>query len=292
MIDNYLLEELVAFDRYGTLAGAADHLGLSQPAITRGTKKLEAELNLQLFKREPNKIYLNETGKFAAKKAAQLLAANDNFVQEVHHFDQNQNHVSVASIAPGPLMIIHNTANSTGQKAQVKDLCLPNKNLLSLLREEQYSIIVTTQPLVDSNVKNSYLGREQLIVNVNEFNPLASQKSVSFKDLGGLSFLVIHDIGIWREIIQEQIPDAKFLYQSRNNFDEIRNNSIFPYFTTNLSPVDPRWRGVFKKDDRVPVKISDSAATQAFYANYLKQNETRVLPLINAWQDTWAKVDR
>ena len=28
MIDNYLLEELVAFKKYGTLAAAADQLGL------------------------------------------------------------------------------------------------------------------------------------------------------------------------------------------------------------------------------------------------------------------------
>lgn len=49
MIDNYLLEELVAFNKYQTLAKTAKHLGLSQPAITRGTKKLEQELNLKLL---------------------------------------------------------------------------------------------------------------------------------------------------------------------------------------------------------------------------------------------------
>jgi DNA-binding transcriptional LysR family regulator len=43
MIDNYLLEELVAFKKYGTLAAAADQLGLSQPALTRGMKKLETD---------------------------------------------------------------------------------------------------------------------------------------------------------------------------------------------------------------------------------------------------------
>lgn len=68
MIDNYLLEELVAFNKYQTLALAAEHLGLSQPAITRGMKKLEEELGLKLFDRTPNKITLNETGKFAAEK--------------------------------------------------------------------------------------------------------------------------------------------------------------------------------------------------------------------------------
>ena len=56
MIDNYLLEELVAFKKYGTLAAAADQLGLSQPALTRGMKKLETELEVQLFNRGANRI--------------------------------------------------------------------------------------------------------------------------------------------------------------------------------------------------------------------------------------------
>ena len=62
MIDNYLLEELVAFKKYGTLAAAADQLGLSQPALTRGMKKLETELEVQLFNRGANRITLTKAG--------------------------------------------------------------------------------------------------------------------------------------------------------------------------------------------------------------------------------------
>lgn len=288
MIDNYLLEELVAFDRYGTLAGAAKQLGLSQPAITRGTKKLEAELNLQLFKREPNKIYLNKTGKFAAKKAAQLLEANQAFSKEVHQFDQNQNSISVASIAPGPLYFLR---AMNDPQIKLNEKMLPNKNLAELLTEEQYSIVVSEQPLKGAKIESSYLGQEYLIADLNEFNPLVNHKSVTFRQLSGMSFIVVHDIGVWTDIIQKEIPDAKFLYQSRNNFEEIRNNSIMSYFTTNISPIDPRWREIFKMQDRVPVRISDKAATMTFYANYLKQNKNRLQPLISSWQDAWAKVD-
>lgn len=51
MIDNYLLEELTTFAKYGTLAETAQHLSLSQPAITRGTKRIEEELGFKLFER-------------------------------------------------------------------------------------------------------------------------------------------------------------------------------------------------------------------------------------------------
>ena len=74
MIDNYLLEELVAFKKYGTLAAAADQLGLSQPALTRGMKKLETELEVQLFNRGANRITLTKAGVFAAERAEDVLS--------------------------------------------------------------------------------------------------------------------------------------------------------------------------------------------------------------------------
>lgn len=288
MIDNYLLEELVAFNKYKTLAKTADYLGLSQPAITRGIKKLEEELNLKLFDRTPNKISLNETGKFAAEKAAEVIAVNKDFIKEVKNFNLNQKTISLASTAPGPLIVARQLK---GQNVTVDSRLLSGEDLVQLLLAEQYSIVFTNKPLNHKLIANSYLGQESLIVNLNEFTPLASQNEVKFSQLHGLSFVVLHEIGIWRQLIQEKIPDAKFLYQDdRENFDEIKNYSIFPYFTTNLSKIDPVWQ---KDDmvDRIPVKISDKDATMTFYANYLAKNKKRLLPLITSMQDIWEKAD-
>lgn len=201
MIDNYLLEELVAFNKYQTLAKTAKHLGLSQPAITRGTKKLEQELNLKLFDRQPNKITLNETGRFAAEKAEKVLVVNRSFVSEVKSFNQNQTKVVIASIAPGPLMIAKRIDDTN---IQFEDKLLSDKNLNQLLIDQQYTIIFTNYPLQDKNISNSYLGQESLIANLNEFTPLANRNEVSFQDLQGMSFIVLRDIGIWRDLIQKK----------------------------------------------------------------------------------------
>lgn len=288
MIDNYLLEELTTFAKYGTLAETAQHLNLSQPAITRGTKRIEEELGIKLFERTPNKISLNETGQFAAKKAAQVLAANQAFVDEVKTFDKNQKQVTVASTAPGPLIVLSQLDDAN---AAVHDQLLTDTDLKQALLNEQFGIIFASEPLKDKKIASSYLGAEYLVANLNEFTPLASQTSVKFSELKGLTFLVLQEIGTWRQIIQEKIPDAKFLYQTnRSDFDEIKNYSIFPYFSTNLSGLDKRWQ-VKDQVDRTPVPISDPEASMVFYANYLTKNKNRVLPLIEKMQDVWAKVD-
>lgn len=74
MLDLELLEELVAFQKYGTLSAAAEHLMITQPTVTRKMKKLEQELGVTLFNREvSNYITLNETGLLAAREAQKVL---------------------------------------------------------------------------------------------------------------------------------------------------------------------------------------------------------------------------
>lgn len=288
MIDNYLLEELASFAKNKTLAKTAEELSLSQPAITRGTQKLEDELGVKLFERTPNKISLNATGEFAAKKAAALLAANRDFAKSVQDFDRSQKEVTAAAAAPGPLIVLNQVQLDN---VSIADSFIAPEQTKSALLNEQYTIVFSTQQLTGKDFASSFLGSEQLVANLNEFTPQASQTKVAFADLHGLTFLVLQDIGPWRKLIQEKIPDARFLYQTkRRDFDEIKNYSIFPYFTTNLTGFDKK-RRLKDRVDRVPVPISDPEASMTFYANYLKKNAARVAPLVEKMQDVWAQAD-
>ena len=59
MIDNYLLEELITFAKYKTLAKTAAELNITQPTVTRGMQKLEDELGVHLFDRHPQSDHAN-----------------------------------------------------------------------------------------------------------------------------------------------------------------------------------------------------------------------------------------
>ncbi|MBM6753616.1 LysR family transcriptional regulator [Lactobacillus alvi] len=282
MLDNYLLAELVAFAHTGTIAQAADHLGVSQPAITRGLHKIEAELGVPLFIRQPNKLTLNPTGEFAAKQAAKVLAANQALVTDIQHFAQSQATITVGAVAPGPLIVLRQI---TAFPVEIKPDFFTEDQALMALQKGQVACVVTQKPIQNPQVKAEFLGTENLLVNLNRFSPLASQKQVTFKQLAGLSFIVIDQIGVWAKLIKKAIPDAKFIYQNQDNFLAIVNNSIFPFFTTNLSHFD-RQR-IIKLGDRVPIPIQDQSAHMDFYVNYLKVDAKRVAPLIEAWRSRW-----
>lgn len=286
MIDNYLLEELVAFQKYGTLSRAADELALTPPAVTSGMKKLEGELGVKLFKRDANKVSLTKTGEFAAEKAKQVLQTNNDYLKAVQNFDFNQTNIEIFSPTPGPLVILK--AQDRQISTHLATISDPGK----ILQDEQAGIVLTVnKPIENRKIDFSFLGTEQLFVSLNQFSELASQKEVNFSELRGLPFLILKNIGAWLEIVKAGIPNAKFLYQNKHlNFDEIRANSALPYFTTNLAPL------IEDKDkklnqDRVILKITDLSAKMNIYANYLKTNDRKFDVLIKSWQTTWSKAD-
>lgn len=81
MIDLILLEQLIAFNDFGTLSKAAEQLNISQPALTRSMQRLEDELGIQLFIRTKNRMTLTDTGYYTVSQARQLLRHTDDFIK-------------------------------------------------------------------------------------------------------------------------------------------------------------------------------------------------------------------
>lgn len=287
MIDLYLLQELVAFNKYGTLAKTAEKLAVTQPTVTRGMQKLETKLGVKLFNREPNRIILTEVGKYAARKAQIVIEVNEDYAEKIKQFALSEQEITIAANAPGPLIELE----TLPQKNIKISHQLVSKHFADILLNEQENLLLLNQEIHTQKIESIYLGTENLYVHLNEFTDLANRSTVKFDELKNKSFLVFYDIGIWRQIIQDNIPGAKFIYQNNvNNFTEIKNNSIFPYFTTNITKLNPNYCEQ-KATDRIKVKITDKAAKQQFYACFLKKNKKRLLPLIQQLQDKWAEID-
>ncbi|WP_300560525.1 LysR family transcriptional regulator [Companilactobacillus sp.] len=287
MIDNYLLEELVAFDQYGTLAATADHLMVTQPTVTRGLQKLEDELQVKLFDRQPNNISLTDTGKLAVTEAKKALHQNELFVESVQQYENSHQLIKIASVAPGPLIVIDKLKNDLTDKVSASVDLLNTNEVTTNLQDNNYSFIVSNQEIMTDEIESRFIGSEKLSINLDKFTYLANKNTVTFSELKGLSFIVIDQIGIWKDIIQQNIPDAKFMYQPQvDSFNEITKYSNFPYFSTNITRFE-NFHPSLNDDDRVNVAISDDASKVDFYAVYLKDNKKLVEPTIEKISANW-----
>lgn len=284
MIDDYLLEALVAFAKYGTLSATAEHLMVTQPTVTRGMQKLEDELGVTLFKRTPNRISLTETGQLAAKEAEKLLEAKQAFIEHIQDFEKHSGKIRLGSVAPGPLYIAEDVAS----ELSIDNDLLSENEVIAKLLSQDYQLIFTHQEIQTDDIESLYVGTESLRVNSDAMVVPANKTEITFQEMAGFSFVVLRDIGIWQQIIEDNIPNAKFIYQDEvDDFNEIRRYSSLPYFTTNITQLT-RERQVHNR--RLEMPITDETAQIDFYLAYLKTNKSQFKEEIAAIQTAWANL--
>ena len=285
MIDDYLLEALVAFAKYGTLSATAEHLMVTQPTVTRGMQKLENELGVTLFKRTPNRISLTETGQLAAKEAEKLLEAKQAFIEHIQDFEKHSGKIRLGSVAPGPLYIAEDVAS---EHISIDNDLLSENEVIAKLLSQDYQLIFTHQEIQTDDIESLYVGTESLRVNSDAMVVPANKTETTFQEMAGFSFVVLRDIGIWQQIIEDNIPNAKFIYQDEvDDFNEIRRYSSLPYFTTNITQLT---RESQVHNRRLEVLITDETAQIDFYLAYLKTNKSQFKEEIAAIQTAWANL--
>src|SRR6266540_2519281 len=81
-VDTRLLRYFVAVAEEGSLTGAAGRLHVSQPALTKQIKQLEAQLRAPLFERSRAGMALTEAGRTLLEQVPALLARWDTAVLE------------------------------------------------------------------------------------------------------------------------------------------------------------------------------------------------------------------
>lgn len=271
MVDNYLLEYLVAFAHTGTIGAVAEQLNVTQPTISRGLQKLELLLKVKLFERQPQKITLTESGIYAAQTAERLLKQHFDFADAVQNFDRKHNQLKVGATVMGPLVLIkHFSKSLSATQLTIDQQLLTENNWQDELLQHKYSLIFTTTEIQTDQIESYYVGTEKLAIKITDFNALYQHDSVRFDELNGHEFIVSGNIGVWKTIIEHNAPRAHFLYQSyQTSLVELTRYSNFPIFKTNITTFIDKMRET-KDQKRKLIPISDPQAHLAIYAAYLK----------------------
>lgn len=272
MIEMYLLEQLNAFYKYGTLSVAAEHLHLSQPSLSRSMQKLEAELGVTLFERQKNRIFLNDTGKLAAEHAVRILHSEAEMKRQVRAFDRSLNTFSIGSCAPGPLIKALPSVTGAFTELTVSSKIETEDALLKGLRESVYQLVILSKPTYSDEFHCQEYVTEQLYLSINNFHPAATYSSVRFDQMDDQNFIMYAHVGVWEDIVRTKMTRAKFYKQEDiEAVGELANNSDLPSFSTNITLEELPSR----KNVRINIPFSDEEATITFYIVCTKENFKR-----------------
>lgn len=259
----YQLEQLLAFAECGTLSGAAEHLHISQPALSRSMQRLEAELQVPLFDRQKNRIELNENGRMAVDYARKIVEQSRDMVGRVQAFDRSQRTILIGSCAPAPLWEIPPLLSDLYPDRTISSEIRENRVLLQGLRDGVYQLIILPYPLEEPGIACVKYGEEHLFFSLPPAHPLSGSKALYMKDLNGETMLLRNRLGFWRDVTDQKMPDTRFLEQEDVAFEELVKSSALPSFATDVA-----LRREGNPANRVNIPILDDEANVTYYCLY------------------------
>lgn len=279
MIEMYVLNELAAFAKYGTLTAVADKLNVSQPALSRSMKKLEDDLGVVLFERSKNKITLNENGKNAAALAKKVVEAEEDFEKKTIEYERKHRIFKFGSIAPLPIDELSPILSQIFMGMTIRPELFDNsKDLYKKLDSGEFKLIVTNEIPKDTE-KYSYsrLFEEDLSVLLPKKHKFADRKSLALKEFADEKFLIHSKIGFWYKTTKRLIPRVEFFDQENlSSLHELVSLADIPAFVTNFSG-----KMFAIPESRVAIPLTDPEVNVTFYCICLKRHEEKFAALFS-----------
>lgn len=259
------LRQLDAIEREGTMSAAATALHISQPALSRSIQRLEAELGQELFQHRRGHVELNEAGRVAVDWSRQILRDERLMRNSLDDVARRAHTLVVGTVAPAPLWRLtsllverypqETLTSQTLSQAEVVQGVIDGSLDLGIVQDEPTSPLLMSCPIMT----------ESLSVSLPPNHPLAARRSVTFADLAGQTFLILNDIGVWRRVVDQGIPNATYIELSDHNvFYQLARSTPHCTFVTDAPYLGEGTVG------RAVVPISDEAAHMTFYLTVRK----------------------
>lgn len=274
MIEYYLLEQLIAFADNGTLSKAAKALHVSQPALSRSMRKLEALFGVPLFNRSKSHIELNQYGQLAVNAARQAMIANQRIIPTITEAYTNAHTIKIVGTSTIAINRLINRCQGLFPSTTITSSLVKSEKVQALLISHTYNLAVTHQAIQDPRFICQPFFKEQLMISIPKNHPLAMKQSISFNDLDGVNILAHAGAGFWIDLCQQQIPHPQLIVQDKmQTLAQLVHASTLPVFNSNQTHYDD--------PDRVNIPIRDKEATVIYYLICLKNNYQRFYDILH-----------
>jgi len=179
----YTLLEVVKFNSY---TRAAEHLSLTQPAVTQHIKQLEQELGIKIFYRVGKEIKPTNEGNIVIQYARRNIALYERMKQSILDMQRQVRRLTVG---------ITHTAESNAVAEVLGRYCSKNpgttitiisdsiNNLYSMLKNYEIDLAVVEGKIQDNSINSLLLDTDSLMLVVSNNNPLAKKSMVTINEL-------------------------------------------------------------------------------------------------------------
>lgn len=210
-MDLIRLRQIVAVADHGSLSRAAQHVNITQPALSRSIAALETRLGVRLLDRSRNGAVPTAAGLLVVKHARAILEASDNLQQGVTEFRQGRSETlafgarpMLASVLfPGLCRCMINHGMARRMKTTIAS---PRELVRQLLNGSIEFCFGNSDEMDMAGLDASPIGHISLSVVVRAGHPLAARTDVSVRDLE--AYPVVDSSGRFASFFLAREPDG------------------------------------------------------------------------------------
>ena len=179
----YTLLAVVEFNSY---TRAAEHLSLTQPAVTQHIKQLERELNIKIFNRIGNEIKPTNEGNIVIKYARRIIALYESMTQGI--FDE-QRHIRRLTVGVTHTAESNAVAEVLGKYSaktpgtSITIITDTLNNLYDMVKNYEVDLAVVEGNVPDNSINSILLDTDSLVLVVSNNHPLAKKSMVTINEL-------------------------------------------------------------------------------------------------------------
>jgi len=205
------LELLDAVDAQGSLSGAARALGLAQPSVSTGLRRLERQTGLTLVARATSGTRLTPSGRALLGRARDVLAASDALEREVQALrSAQQGRVRVAASLSVAEYLVPGWLATLPAGAAVVDLVVANsRDVMDAVLHGRADLGFVEGPGVADGLDARPVGDDELVVVVAPGHPWARRRRpVTAAELAGAPLAVREAGSGTRAVLEEALAAA------------------------------------------------------------------------------------
>ena len=215
------LRQIEYFCKVGKLHSftrAAEQLHISQPSITQGIRKLEEEIDVQLFDRSKRKAVLTIEGQAFLVRMEKILDDCQQAVEEVRDFKTCRKGIIKVGIPPmiGSYLFPNIFSSFKNAFPGLQLMAYEETSsieIASKLEKDELDLAIIILPENHEVLNTLVLIQEQLVLCMHPDHPLSQQHSIRFVQLKSEQFILLkeesyqHRVVINRCLLQHFIPN-------------------------------------------------------------------------------------
>ncbi len=263
-----------------TMTKAAEKLHISQPALSLSLKKLEEELEVQLFERKKNKISLNKAGEMALIYANAIIEHADKMKNSFRQYTQKNNVLALGYCDPGPMRFSVPLLQKAYSNINVTaEIMADDANALNDLLARKYDAVITLKKLEHKEVVSIPFVKEKLMLSVPEDDILAGNGSICLHNYSNREIAVYRGYSSFERKIKhfmdwlETLPNVT-VYTDYFVFRQMLEQKKVLAFTTRLVR--------FYRNDgkRVILPLDDDGVSTTYWISYHQINKKHLEPIV------------